>query len=450
MSKKESTTRQYEDTSYKKRYVSPYNIIRKKSIPFRISKKIKDMKSYVDNIYQNFFNNSTDRKKQKEIEEYNRLKKLEKIRRINFIKNLYIYFKSNINPQQLKKSKSVNNILDTRFLYFKIINKLKMKSGYNSKNKLYIFKIKKEEKIRINCITESGLIDVVKNIRMNNILKQKMSSRRTKKMSMQKLKLIKSNNDMNYFNRKSSTNFNIQNIVNKNFQKYLSEKNNRIMSPSPSTRYVSSVRRNNINTNKMNKRVNSCKINIQNKNIYQNYNSFQKNNIPQSSKNKVKTVLELKKYVFKILPVFSSSFRLTLNKSRDLKKDIHFFQKEARIRSESSKKQRQGILKQYFIHYEIPSIKSSLRTENKNKNINNLIKVNKNGKINVKFILKRKEKSPLIFVEDYNKMRNRRRKNSNIEKNLGMMASSVNKERKTNKTNTLLGMTFNDLLKGKS
>ena len=56
--------------------------------------------------------------------------------------------------------------------------------------------------------------------------------------------------------------------------------------------------------------------------------------------------------------------------------------------------------------------------------------------------IQRKPKSPLIFVEDYNKMRNRRRKNYNFGQNLGVgVNSGINDKYK--KSNFFLGMTFN-------
>ena len=73
------------------------------------------------------------------------------------------------------------------------------------------------------------------------------------------------------------------------------------------------------------------------------------------------------------------------------------------------------------------------------------ITTKKDGTINLKFNLIKKNKSPLIFVEDYNKMRNRRRKNRNIEQNLGFIETKINK--KINKNNVFLGMSFKDIKK---
>ena len=450
MSKRISETRKYEDISYKKIYVSPYNIIKGKMTPFRITKKIKDMKKYVDKIYNNFYISSTDLKKQKEIEEFTKFKKLEKLRRINLIKNLRKYFKPKKNEEQIIHSKSVKNLLDTSILYSKIIHILTMKNRYPSKYKPYLLPIKKEENIRLNCITEFGLIEVVKKIRTNRFLKEKMilSRGKSKKMTMKKISIIKSNNDINFTNKQRNTIFVMQKTFNKKPQYFLNHKNSNIISHSPSTRYASSIRRNyNIITNKISYRINSSEIDKRNKNIYENYNSFLNKKIPKSCKNKTKTILEVKKSIFKILPALSSSIYSTLTKSRDLKKKIYSFQKDCRMRSESSKHKKQKIVKQFFSSYEMPTIISSLKMANKRKKINKFLQENRIGKINMKFNILKKEKSPLIFVEDYNKMRNRRRKNKDIVKNLGLRVISANKEQKINKAKFVLGIAFNDIKK---
>ena len=121
------------------------------------------------------------------------------------------------------------------------------------------------------------------------------------------------------------------------------------------------------------------------------------------------------------------------------------------MRSESSKRKKQRILKKFFIEHKTPSIKSSVGLTKKNtlwaKNKKSkYIHANRNGTINLKFNLIQRAKSPLIFVEDYNKLRNRRRRNNNIQKNLGLRFLSAKKERnKFEKENLFLGMSFNDL-----
>ena len=464
MSRKESASIKYEDTSYKKIYISPYNLMKRKLPAFRISKRINDMKIYVDKIYNNFYTSSTDLKKQKEIEEYIKFKKMEKIRRIHFIKNLRQYFKQKKNKEEKKvRTKSVKNNYDMRLLYSKVINTIIMKSRYKNKFKPYIFPIKKDEFIKLNCITEFGLIDTIKKIREYNLLKEKgfFTKGKKKRMTIQKLNTIRaSTNFNNFFNKKRNTMTVIPRTLNNNNNKkitlnFSNEKKNKLISPSPSTRYASAFRRNyNLNSNKINFRINSGIANPSNKNVYQNYtNSSNDKKLNKKMNIKIKSVLDVKKSIFKILPVLSSSFNSTLSKSRELKKQIKFFKKDETMRSESSKRKNQRILKKFFVEHKPPSIKSSLGMTKKNilwvKNKKSkYIHENRNGTINLKFNLIQREKSPLLFVEDYNKLRNRRRRNNNIEKNLGLRFLSAKKERnKFKRENLFLGMSFNDIRK---
>ena len=452
MSKKKSISLKYEDTSFKKIYISPYNLMKKKLNPYRITKRINDMKFHVDKIYNNFYNYSTDLKRQKQLEEYIQFKKMEKLRRINFIKNLGQYYKPKIDKETIFKSKSVQNFYDMKCLYSKIISTIKMQNKYENKYYPYLVPIKKEELIRLNCITEFGLIDTIKKIKENNLLKGK-----SKRMSVQKLKTLKSPNNANFIKRKSSTLFLMPKTNNdkKNAQNFFAEKNPRLISPSHTTRYDSAIGRNyGINTNKNNFRINSVDANSTNKNIFQNYNHFIKKEpykYRKIRKISIKSLVDVKKAAYKILPLLSSSFNSTLKKSRDLKRQLNSFQKDSTMRSESSKKKKQKIIKKFFYEYKIPTIKSSLSSSKKKflwtKNKSKYISENKNGTISLKFDLLRKEKSPLIFVEDYNKLRNRRRKNNkNIEKNLGLGVYSTKNERRI-KTSHFLGMTFNDIRK---
>ena len=462
MSRKESISIKYEDTSYKKIYISPYNLIKRKLPAFRISKRINDMKIYVDKIYNNFYTSSTDVKRQKEIEEYIKFKKMEKIRRINFIKNLRQYFKQKKNKEEKVRTKSVKNIYDMRLLYSKVINTILMKNRYKNKIKPYIFQIKKEEFMKLNCITEFGLIDTIKKIKEYNLLKEKglFSKGKKKRMTIQKLNAIRaSTNFNNYFNKKRNTMVVMPRTLNNNNKKIIlnfsNEKNNKLISPSPSTRYASAFRRNyNLNTNKINFRINSGITNSSNKNVYQNYtNSSNIKKLTKKMNIKIKSVLDVKKSIIKILPVLSSSFNSTLTKSRELKKQIKFFKRDETMRSESSKRKNQRILKKFFVEHKVPSIRSSLGMTKKNilwaKNKKSkYIHENRNGTINLKFNLMQRVKSPLIFVEDYNKLRNRRRRNNNIEKNLGLRFLSSKKERnKFKRENLFLGMSFNNIRK---
>lgn len=303
--------------------------------------------------------------------------------------------------------------------------------------------------MRINCITEFGLINDVKKIRLNNLLAKKLTIKKTKKLSIQKLNINKQDN--NYLDKKRKNIFLMQNTFNKNNNyNFLHDKRHKILSPSPSTRYASSLRRNyNITTNRINDRISSSKIDFKNNNVYQNYNSFINKKTPNSCNNNVKTALEVKKSIFKILPILTNSFNITLDKSRKLKNNLNSFQKEIRNRSENTKKKKQTIIKRCFGYKEVFTLKKSLQTVTKRKKKNKFIVENKNGRINLKFNLIKREKSPLIFVEDYNKLRNRRRKNNRIENNLGLMVNSLNVKKNINRGNFLLGMSLNDIRKKK-
>ena len=424
--------------------------MKKKLTSYGITKKINDMRFYVDKIYNNFYNISTDSKMRKQIEEYIQFKKMEKIRRINFIKNLRQYFKQKINKDIDLKSKSVKNIFDMKILYSQVINTIKMQDQYTNKYKPYLFPIRKEEIIRINCVTEFGLIYIVRKIKENYLLKLKR-----KKMSIKKLNTIKSTNNFNSIKRKSGTILIKPKTINdqRSTQNLLSEKNNKIFSPFPPSKYSSASRRNyNFNTNKINFRINSSNSSSRNKNVFQNYNNFMTKKSSKIRKIRIKSLLEVKKTAYKILPFLSSSFNLTLKKSRDLKKQIYFFQKVATMRTESSKRKKQRILKNYFHEHNMPSIKSSLANSKKKYLLSNVtnkyISIKRNGSVKLKFNLLEKQKSPLIFVEDYNKLRNRRRKNNkNIENNLGLGIYSAKNERRIKKKELFLGMYFNYIKK---
>jgi hypothetical protein len=268
------------------------------------------------------------------------------------------------------RTKSVKNIYDMRLLYSKVINTILVKNRYKNKIKPYIFQIKKEEFMKLNCITEFGLIDTIKKIKEYNLLKEKglFSKGKKKRMTIQKLNAIRaSTNFNNYFNKKRNTMVVMPRTLNNNNNKkiilnFSNEKNNKLISPSPSTRYASAFRRNyNLNTNKINFRINSGITNSSNKNVYQNYtNSSNIKKLTKKMNIKIKSVLDVKKSIIKILPVLSSSFNSTLTKSRELKKQIKFFKRDETMRSESSKRKNQRILKKFFVEHKVPSIRSSL------------------------------------------------------------------------------------------
>ena len=77
------------------------------------------------------------------------------------------------------------------------------------------------------------------------------------------------------------------------------------------------------------------------------------------------------------------------------------------------------------------------------KEINKFIYENKKGHINFKFAYEKKKKSPLTFVEEYNRMRNRRRKNNKkITSNIGFGVLSK-QDIKVNKLKEYFGLSFN-------
>ena len=449
MSKKDLTTIKYEDISYKKLYTAPYTLIKPKKTPFKIVKTINDMKSHIDKIYNHFYFSATDVRRQREIEEYNKFKKLQRLRRINFIKNLKVYFKSKNDDEQIKKSKSFLNLNQTESLYTKIMNNLKYKYLYLRKYQPYLLAIKKEESMRLRCVTELGLMDTVKKIK-NNILRQKILNKaKLKRMTAQIMPMKRLNSGIIKMDKKHATNIIImKKTFNKDFKNLLNDKSNNFVHSSPTSRYI---RKNyTIMTKTENYRIISSKMTSRNNDVYQNYNSFGVDNSSRINSGKGKTILEVKKTMYKLLPIMSTSLNSTIGKSHFLKRQLNFFQKEGIMRSKKTKIKNRKIMKKFFVGYEMPSIINSLRVNESKKNFSNnltrFIFESKRGNVNLKFNVSKREKSPLAFVEDYNRMRNRRRLNKNYEENLGFYINSLNAEKRTNK-NIVLGMSFKDIKK---
>ena len=97
--------------------------------------------------------------------------------------------------------------------------------------------------------------------------------------------------------------------------------------------------------------------------------------------------------------------------------------------------------------YKDDIIKSTLKIKiKKNKKKSISFKSIKSIIENLKYALYKKEKSPLSYIEDYNKMRNRRRKNKEFEENIGLIYDSLSKN-KINRANVYLGMSFKDIMK---
>ena len=431
MSNNNNEKKKYENLYFKKLYISPYNIIRRKSSPLRIGKKISDMKYCVDQIYHKFCLYATDMKKKKQVEEWLKLKRMKQIRRMNFIKDVRILFKTK-KPIQLYKSKSVKNIIKKN-LYSKIFLKLPKKI-YNNKIQFqpYLYPIKKEDTMKLKCITDPNMKNLVKKSINNNKTKESLILSNNKKKFRKSVKIMKSGSTLNNkpINKINNNIFIMQKTLSGNSSKILVNRKT-LMTPKSSNnnynRYTLSFQRYNNKNNDLNKisNNNSIKINDNNKRI------------SKHKLEKIKTLLEIKKSARELLPLLSYSFNSTLNKSQTLKKHIHHFQKEARTRSSSSRQKKIKIVKRFFKNYEVPSIKNSLGYAKKKK-----FRKIKNENIKMIYDIQRKPKSPLIFVEDYNRMRNRRRKNYNFGQNLGVgVNSGINDKYK--KSNFFLGMTFN-------
>ena len=334
------------------------------------------------------------------------------------------------------------------------MNNLKIKYLYLRKYQPYLSPIKKDEKIRLNCITELGLIDTVKKIKAKILLKQSLLSKsKFKNMNNQMVSMkkvcsatfnIDKRNGNNVFIMNKAFNKSIKTILNNKINKF------KFIQSLPSNRYS----RNNftLSTKRDNCTINSSRMisRNKNKNISQNYNYNGTNKTSRINSSKTKTILEVKKSIYKLLPIMNNSLNVTIGKSSHLEKELNFFQKEEHQRSQKSKRKKKKIMKKFFISYKMPSIIDSLIVKENKKylsdNLSRLIFQSKRGKNNLQYQISKKKKSPLAFVEDYNIMRNRRRNNKNYENNLGFSANLLNSEKKIKK-NIVLGMTFKDIKK---
>ena len=177
-------------------------------------------------------------------------------------------------------------------------------------------------------------------------------------------------------------------------------------------------------------------------------NSFnnKKNNIKNLYK-KNSTFYEQNKNAFKLLPILNKNFNSTINNSDRINKNIKSFKKESKIRNKLSQRKTTKITKKFFDKIEIPTIRKTLRISKQrswSKEVNKFIYKNKKGQIKFKFSYEKKSKSPLTFVEEYNRMRNRRKKNNKkITSNIGFRVCSK-KEVKENKQKTYFGLTINN------
>ena len=439
MSFKPKRTGEYKDMYHNKINIS-HNIMKRISTPFPIMKRIDEMKSHMDNIYYIFYNELTDRKLQKKIEEYKKFKKAEKMHLTKILKGLTYYFEQKIKDIKLKRSKSIGNIIDTGLLYSKIIKHYKNESKSRSYFP-YLLPIKKEESMRIKCITEYNMINVIKKIRAKKLTKRSINLSRTQRLNIQRLSSLINTKEFSSINKKhSSKSIIFKKLINKNSKDSLSENNynfNNINPSTPSMRYQSAINKKySLISPKRNLRVYSGKC--ESKNNYSINKKFDKDLL----RRKLKSIFEIKQRAFKILPKLSNSFNMTLSKSSNIKNDLRSFQNEETMRSEHSKMKNQKIIKKFFPVYKQITIKSTLKIANAKKKSVSFKSIIEN----LKYVLNKKEKSPLCYVEDYNKMRNRRRKNKEIDKNIGFMFDSTSKK-KNKKSNVYLGMSFKDVLK---
>ena len=431
-------TGRLKDMFHKKINIS-YNIIDRISTPFQIMKRIDEMKYCIDNIYTKFYNQLSDKSMHKKLEEYRKLKKMEKLNRIKFLQDLAFYFEEKIKDIKIKRSKSIGIILDTGLLYSRIIKYYKTENQY--KNYFpYLAAIKKEEKIRLNCITEYNMLNVVKKIRRRKTIKKSINLIRNQRINIKRLSSIVNAKDSSKIKKHLSNSLIFKNFINKNSKDFLSENN--YNPPSSPMRYESNkYKKYSLIIPKKNSRINSSR--------YDSKNNFTPNQNLNNGliKKKIKSIFEKKKKAFKILPKLSNSFNSTLNKSFYIKNDLKSFQKDEIIRSESSKKKNQKIIKQFLSDYKDDIIKSTLKIKKKkNKKKSISFKSIKSIIENLKYALYKKEKSPLSYIEDYNKMRNRRRKNKEFEENIGLIYDSLSKN-KINKAKVYLGMSFKDIMK---
>ena len=141
---------------------------------------------------------------------------------------------------------------------------------------------------------------------------------------------------------------------------------------------------------------------------------------------------------YKLLSMLNKSFYSTLDLSNKIKKNIKFYKKKSNEQTKKSKKEVKNINKKYFREIETPNIKSSLRI---NKERSWSKSDDAKCLFNFKYNYAKKEKSPLTFVQEYNKLRNRRRKNNKITKNIGFRISPY-KEINKKKFNSFFSLPF--------
>ena len=220
--------------------------------------------------------------------------------------------------------------------------------------------------MRINCITEFIMINVIKKLRSKRIVKKTITLNKAQRLNIQRLSSIINTKEFSSISKKHSSNSIIfKNLINKNSKDSLSENNynlNNLIPSTPSMRYESVTNKKySLITPKRNLRVYSSKYDS--KNNYYTNNKFENGLF----RRKLKSIFEIKQRAFEILPKLSNSFNMTLSKSCNIKKDLKSFQNEETMRSEHSKKKNQKIIKKFFPVYKKITIKSTLKIANAKK-----------------------------------------------------------------------------------
>ena len=415
------------EKSFKKVYSSPYNLIKPPVNPSKISKKLRQMQFHMDKLYTAFYRGSMDPKLIKQVEEYNRIQKFENLRLANLIKDLRVYFRSKENREYKLKSKSSKNIYSMgilKILYSKILFTFRMENKISDIFHPFLFPVKKEEKIRLKCITEFKMINIIKKFKSKSPTKNDYLSsfmRKRKKRMLQKIKVIKSKN-------------NIDNINNKNKTFFIPKNNSFNDVKNPPSFYINkNTTKNNFSIRiKYKLKENDNKINssdINSKNFYKINKPFTPKIMFKNNREQSKSLLDIKKSGFKIYPLINSSFISSLKKSNSFIRQIDYFQKESSYFSQKEKKKKSRIIKKYFSDAIKINIKSTIQIGNKKsrKKKYKYIYEDRNGKINLKFNFVKREKSLLMFVRDYNKLRNRKRRNNQVDENLGFGVQSLKK-----------------------
>ena len=357
--------------------------------------------------------------------------------------------------------KKMSKKLSLRMLDKKMTNSpslkrsLKLRSSLKNKTNLKSSSCKNMDSIKLNEENKNQIIKIKKSL---NIKTKEINKNNMIKLSSKFLKK-KYNLVENVFQPFQ----NLQNIISPIKQKYIINNyeniNNYSLEPkndSFKSNISNSLKRNLNHINSLDSLKHS-KAFFQNNHLYYKINNNKKyinldndkqgkNNMKINEINKRTTIFEQNKEAFKLLPILNQTFNSTMDRSNRLTRNIKSFKNEEKVRTSKSKKKTIKITKKYFDLIEIPSMKKTLRLSKSKplfKEVNKYIFENKKGQIKLNFSYReKKEKSPLTFVEEYNRMRNRRRRtNKKITSNIEFKALSGNI--KENKIKTFLGLSSN-------